>query len=131
MQIGLRLYDSSCRCQQTVGYIWLKRNMSPTREVSIGTMQSLVKLLQESYPQKSVTTDVGCSKSAVSKIWYKYLWLKKGKFNGGPGKTSKRQDRKLTEIGWEKLEIYPKTNERHIDRISSGKYKNNNKKKNR
>uniref|UniRef100_A0A3B4YMY3 Transposase Tc1-like domain-containing protein n=1 Tax=Seriola lalandi dorsalis TaxID=1841481 RepID=A0A3B4YMY3_SERLL len=46
-------------------------------------------------------TYVGCSQSAVSKIWTKYKQngkVVKGKHTGRPRKTSKRQDRKLKAI---------------------------------
>uniref|UniRef100_A0A3B4Y4D5 Transposase Tc1-like domain-containing protein n=1 Tax=Seriola lalandi dorsalis TaxID=1841481 RepID=A0A3B4Y4D5_SERLL len=50
---------------------------------------------------RNVTKDVGCSQSAVSKIWTKYRQngkVVKGKHTGRPRKTSKRQDRKLKAI---------------------------------
>uniref|UniRef100_A0A4W6E2X4 Transposase Tc1-like domain-containing protein n=1 Tax=Lates calcarifer TaxID=8187 RepID=A0A4W6E2X4_LATCA len=46
--------------------------------------ERIIKLLKEGKSSRSVAKDVGCSQSAVSKIWTK--------------KTSKRQDRKLKAI---------------------------------
>ena len=81
--------------------------MAPTREVSIGTMQSLVKLIQESYPQWKHGESC-CSQSAMSKILCKYkrLW-----------QASKCQDKKnqsnrkcigkqMKTNGWKQESIY-------------------------
>lgn len=74
-----------------------KGNMVPTKEVPIGTMQRIIKLIHEGNQQWSVTENVACSDSIVSKIWYKYKRngiVPKGKENGRPQKTSKCQNRK-------------------------------------
>uniref|UniRef100_A0A671WUZ7 Transposase Tc1-like domain-containing protein n=1 Tax=Sparus aurata TaxID=8175 RepID=A0A671WUZ7_SPAAU len=50
---------------------------------------------------RNAAKDVGCSQSAVSKIWTKYKQhgkVVKGKHTGRPRKTSKRQDRKLKAV---------------------------------
>uniref|UniRef100_A0A4W6BLW5 Transposase Tc1-like domain-containing protein n=1 Tax=Lates calcarifer TaxID=8187 RepID=A0A4W6BLW5_LATCA len=52
--------------------------------------ERIIKLLKEGKSSRSVAKDVGCSQSAVSKIWTKYK--QHGKV------TSKRQDRKLKAI---------------------------------
>ncbi len=75
--------------------------MAPTRELSVETMERIIKLLQEGNPSRSVAKEVGCSQSAVSKIWCKYKQngkVTKGKHTSRPRKTSKRQDRKLKAI---------------------------------
>uniref|UniRef100_A0A8C5DUY4 Transposase Tc1-like domain-containing protein n=1 Tax=Gouania willdenowi TaxID=441366 RepID=A0A8C5DUY4_GOUWI len=54
---------------------------------------------------RNVAKDVGCSQSAVSRIWTKYKQhgkVVKGKHTGRPWKTSKHQDRKLKAIRHEK-----------------------------
>lgn len=48
----------------------MKGKMTPIKELSIETM--IRKLIQEGNPQWSVTKDIGCSQSAVCKIWCKY-----------------------------------------------------------
>uniref|UniRef100_A0A673LMH6 Transposase Tc1-like domain-containing protein n=1 Tax=Sinocyclocheilus rhinocerous TaxID=307959 RepID=A0A673LMH6_9TELE len=63
--------------------------------------KQIIKLLQEENPSRSVAKEVGCSQSAISKIWCKYKQngkVTKGKHTGRPRKTSKRQDRKLKAI---------------------------------
>uniref|UniRef100_A0A4W6EZN1 Transposase Tc1-like domain-containing protein n=1 Tax=Lates calcarifer TaxID=8187 RepID=A0A4W6EZN1_LATCA len=69
--------------------------------MSIETKERIIKLLKEGKSSRSVAKDVGCSQSAVSKIWTKYKQhgkVVKGKHTGRPRKTSKRQDRKLKAI---------------------------------
>uniref|UniRef100_A0A3B1JB81 Transposase Tc1-like domain-containing protein n=1 Tax=Astyanax mexicanus TaxID=7994 RepID=A0A3B1JB81_ASTMX len=46
--------------------------MAPTREMSLETKERIVKLLEEGNSSRMVAKDVGCSQSAVSKIWTKY-----------------------------------------------------------
>uniref|UniRef100_A0A3B5BLK5 Transposase Tc1-like domain-containing protein n=1 Tax=Stegastes partitus TaxID=144197 RepID=A0A3B5BLK5_9TELE len=61
----------------------------------------IIKLLKEGKSSRIVAKDVGCSQSAVSKIWTKYKQhgkVVKGKHTGRPRKTSKHQDRKLKAI---------------------------------
>lgn len=75
--------------------------MAPTWELSIETMERIIKLLLEGNPAWSVVKDVGCSQSAVSKMLCKYKQNGKviiGKHMGRPRKTSMRQDRKLKAI---------------------------------
>uniref|UniRef100_A0A671NXU9 Uncharacterized protein n=1 Tax=Sinocyclocheilus anshuiensis TaxID=1608454 RepID=A0A671NXU9_9TELE len=63
--------------------------------------KQIIKLLQEKNPSRSVAKEVGCSQSAISKIWCKYKQngkVTKGKHTGRPRKTSKRKDRKLKAI---------------------------------
>uniref|UniRef100_A0A3B5QWB7 Tc1-like transposase DDE domain-containing protein n=1 Tax=Xiphophorus maculatus TaxID=8083 RepID=A0A3B5QWB7_XIPMA len=75
--------------------------MAPTREMSLET-ERIVKLLEEGNPSRMVAKDVGCSQSAVSKIWTKYKqhgMVVKAKRTGRPRKTSKRQDKQLKEVG--------------------------------
>uniref|UniRef100_A0A4W6E0U1 Transposase Tc1-like domain-containing protein n=1 Tax=Lates calcarifer TaxID=8187 RepID=A0A4W6E0U1_LATCA len=61
------------------------------------SLQRIIKLLKEGKSSRSVAKDVGCSQSAVPKIWTKYK--QHGKVvKGRPRKTSKRQDRKLKAI---------------------------------
>ena len=70
--------------------------MAPTRELSIETMERIIRLLRERNPTRSVPQYVGCSQSAVSKIWCKYK--QNGKRMGWPRNMSKRQDGKLKAI---------------------------------
>uniref|UniRef100_A0A3B5QLJ4 Transposase Tc1-like domain-containing protein n=1 Tax=Xiphophorus maculatus TaxID=8083 RepID=A0A3B5QLJ4_XIPMA len=75
--------------------------MAPTREMSLETKERIVKLLEEGNPSRMVAKDVGCSQSAVSKIWTKYKqhgMVVKAKRTGRPRKTSKRQDKQLKAI---------------------------------
>lgn len=75
--------------------------MAPTREMSVETKERIIKLLKEGKSSRNVAKNVGCSQSAVSKIWTKYKSngkVVKGKRTGRPRKTSKRQDRKLKAI---------------------------------
>ncbi|CAJ0940514.1 unnamed protein product [Ranitomeya imitator] len=75
--------------------------MAPTRETSIETKEKIIKLLKEGKSSRNVAKDVGCSQSAVPKIWAKYKQhgkFVKGKHTGRPRKTSKLQDRKLKAI---------------------------------
>uniref|UniRef100_A0A3B1K6C0 Tc1-like transposase DDE domain-containing protein n=1 Tax=Astyanax mexicanus TaxID=7994 RepID=A0A3B1K6C0_ASTMX len=72
--------------------------MAPTREMSLETKERIVKLLEEGNSSRMVAKDVGCSQSAVSKIWTKYKqhgMVVKAKRTGRPRKTSKRQDKQL------------------------------------
>ncbi|XP_069611187.1 gastrula zinc finger protein XlCGF53.1-like [Ranitomeya imitator] len=74
---------------------------APTREMSIETKERIIKLLKEGKSSRNVAKDVGCSQSAVSKIWAKYKQhgkVVKGKHTGRPRKTSKHQDQKLEAI---------------------------------
>uniref|UniRef100_A0A672G6V0 Transposase Tc1-like domain-containing protein n=1 Tax=Salarias fasciatus TaxID=181472 RepID=A0A672G6V0_SALFA len=60
-----------------------------------------IKLLEEVNSTRMVAKDVGCSQSAVSKIWTKYKQhgkVVKVKRTGRPRKTSKRQDKQLKAI---------------------------------
>ena len=59
IQISLQLKDSSWGSQQAVGNTWLKRNMTPTKELSIEAMESIVKLIQKGNTPFSVGKDVG------------------------------------------------------------------------
>uniref|UniRef100_A0A3Q2UHF8 Transposase Tc1-like domain-containing protein n=1 Tax=Fundulus heteroclitus TaxID=8078 RepID=A0A3Q2UHF8_FUNHE len=73
---------------------------SNTRDVN-ETKERIIKLLKDGKSSRNVAKDVGCSQSAVSKIWTKYKrhWkVVKGKHTGRPRKTSQRQDRKLKAI---------------------------------
>uniref|UniRef100_A0A3B5AUW2 Transposase Tc1-like domain-containing protein n=1 Tax=Stegastes partitus TaxID=144197 RepID=A0A3B5AUW2_9TELE len=75
--------------------------MAPTREMSVETKERIIKLLKVGKSSRIVAKDVGCSQSAVSKIWTKYKQhgkAVKGKHTGKPRKTSKCQDRKLQAI---------------------------------
>uniref|UniRef100_A0A3B3ULQ4 Transposase Tc1-like domain-containing protein n=1 Tax=Poecilia latipinna TaxID=48699 RepID=A0A3B3ULQ4_9TELE len=75
--------------------------MTPTREMSLETKERIVKLLEEGNPSHMVAKDVGCSQSAVSKIWTKYKqhgMVVNAKRTGRPRKTSKRQDKQLKVI---------------------------------
>ena len=84
-----------------LGKYKVKGNMAPTKEMSIETMERIIKLLREGNPTRIVAKDIGCSQSAVSKIWGKYKQngeVIKGKHTGRPRKTSKRQDKKLKAI---------------------------------
>uniref|UniRef100_A0A3B3YRI5 Transposase Tc1-like domain-containing protein n=1 Tax=Poecilia mexicana TaxID=48701 RepID=A0A3B3YRI5_9TELE len=75
--------------------------MTPTREMSLETKERIVKLLEEGNPSRMVAKDVGCSQSAVSKIWTKYKqhgMVVKAKCTGRPRKTLKRQDKQLKAI---------------------------------
>uniref|UniRef100_A0A3B5PUG8 Transposase Tc1-like domain-containing protein n=1 Tax=Xiphophorus maculatus TaxID=8083 RepID=A0A3B5PUG8_XIPMA len=75
--------------------------MAPTREMSLETKERIVKLLEEGNPSRMVAKDVGCSQSAVSKIWTKYKqhgMVVKAKRTGRPRKTSKHQDKQLKAI---------------------------------
>uniref|UniRef100_A0A8B9LAI1 Transposase Tc1-like domain-containing protein n=1 Tax=Astyanax mexicanus TaxID=7994 RepID=A0A8B9LAI1_ASTMX len=75
--------------------------MAPTREMSLETKERIVKLLEEGNSSRMVAKDVGCSQSAVSKIWTKYKqhgMVVKAKRTGRPRKTSKRQDKQLKAI---------------------------------
>ena len=73
----------------------MKRNMEPTKELLIETMEKIVKFIQVSNPQLSVVKDVGCSLSTMSKIW---CLVKKRKHTSKLRNTSTRQDRKLKAI---------------------------------
>lgn len=76
----------------------MARIMAPTKEMSLETKERIVKLLEEGVSSRMVAKDVGCSQSAVSKIWTKYKQhgkVLKGKRSGRPRKTSKRQDKNL------------------------------------
>ena len=64
MWIGLQLKDSSWRPQQIAGNAYLKGNMVLTKELSIETMEGIIKFIQEGNPQWSVIKD-GCSQSDV------------------------------------------------------------------
>uniref|UniRef100_A0A3Q3AMG8 Tc1-like transposase DDE domain-containing protein n=1 Tax=Kryptolebias marmoratus TaxID=37003 RepID=A0A3Q3AMG8_KRYMA len=69
--------------------------------MSIEKKERIIKLLKEGKSSHSVAQDVGCSQSAVSKIWTKYKQhgkVGKGKHTVRPRKTSKRLDRKLKAI---------------------------------
>jgi transposase len=71
---------------------------SKTRDVNRNKGEN-IKLFKEGKSSRNVAKDVGCSQSAVSKIWYKqHGKVVKGKHTGRPRKTSKRQDRKLRAI---------------------------------
>uniref|UniRef100_A0A3B5PUV6 Transposase Tc1-like domain-containing protein n=1 Tax=Xiphophorus maculatus TaxID=8083 RepID=A0A3B5PUV6_XIPMA len=75
--------------------------MAPTREMSLETKERIVKRLEEGNPSRMVAKDVGCSQSAVSKIWTKYKqhgMVVKAKRTGRPRQTSKRQDKQLKAI---------------------------------
>ncbi|CAJ0929362.1 unnamed protein product [Ranitomeya imitator] len=75
--------------------------MAPTRDMSIETKERIIILLKEGKSSRNVAKDVGCSQSAVSKIWTKYKQhgkVVKGKHTGRSRKASKRQDRKLKAI---------------------------------
>ena len=75
--------------------------MSLRKELSIETMEKIVKLIQEGNLQWSVVEVFSFSQSAGSKIWWKYKRnkvVKKGKYTGRLWKTSECQDRKLKEI---------------------------------
>uniref|UniRef100_A0A3B1JWP7 Transposase Tc1-like domain-containing protein n=1 Tax=Astyanax mexicanus TaxID=7994 RepID=A0A3B1JWP7_ASTMX len=66
--------------------------------MSLETKERIVKLLEEGNSSRMVAKDVGCSQSAVSKIWTKYKqhgMVVKAKRTGRPRKTSKRQDKQL------------------------------------
>uniref|UniRef100_A0A3B4ZVY6 Transposase Tc1-like domain-containing protein n=1 Tax=Stegastes partitus TaxID=144197 RepID=A0A3B4ZVY6_9TELE len=66
--------------------------------MSVETKERTIRLLKEGKSSRIVAEDVGCSQSAVSKIWTKHKQhgkVVKGKHTGRPRKTSKRQDRKL------------------------------------
>ena len=94
VQISLQLKETACRPEWAVAPGWLTENMAPTRELSVETMERIIKLLKEGNSTRSVVKDVGCFQSAVSKIWSKYTQngkVVKGKHTG----RSKRQDRKL------------------------------------
>uniref|UniRef100_A0A3B3QDG3 Transposase Tc1-like domain-containing protein n=1 Tax=Paramormyrops kingsleyae TaxID=1676925 RepID=A0A3B3QDG3_9TELE len=70
-------------------------------ELSVETIERIIKLLQGGKSTRSVAKDVGRSQSAVSKIWSRYKQngkVVKGKHTGRRRKTSKRQDRKLKAI---------------------------------
>uniref|UniRef100_A0A3Q3AY27 Tc1-like transposase DDE domain-containing protein n=1 Tax=Kryptolebias marmoratus TaxID=37003 RepID=A0A3Q3AY27_KRYMA len=85
--------------------------MAPTREMSLETKERIVKLLEEGNSSRMVAKDVGCSQSAVSKIWTKYKqhgMVVKAKRNGRPRKTSKRQDKQLKAISKRKPALTPK-----------------------
>lgn len=72
--------------------------MAPRPELSIETKERIIQLLEEGKSSRNVAKDVGCSQSAVSKIWTKYQQhgkIVKGKRSGRPRKTSMRQDQKL------------------------------------
>uniref|UniRef100_A0A3B1JFU1 Transposase Tc1-like domain-containing protein n=1 Tax=Astyanax mexicanus TaxID=7994 RepID=A0A3B1JFU1_ASTMX len=69
--------------------------------MSLETKERIVKLLEEGNSSRMVAKDVGCSQSAVSKIWTKYKqhgMVVKAKRTGRPRKTSKRQDKQLKAI---------------------------------
>uniref|UniRef100_A0A3B1IG59 Transposase Tc1-like domain-containing protein n=1 Tax=Astyanax mexicanus TaxID=7994 RepID=A0A3B1IG59_ASTMX len=51
--------------------------MAPTREMSLETKERIVKLLEEGNSSRMIAKDVGCSQSAVSKIWTKYKYTTK------------------------------------------------------
>ena len=57
---------------------WKEGGMAPTRELSIKTMERIIKLLWEENPTWYVAKSVGCSQSAVSKNLVQYkierLW---------------------------------------------------------
>lgn len=75
--------------------------MAPTREMSLETKERIIKLLEEGNATRMVAKDVGCSQSAVSKIWTKYKQhgkVVKVKRTGRPRKTSKRHDKQLKAI---------------------------------
>ena len=63
---GLQLKDSSCKPQQAVRYTQLEANMVPTNELSIETMERIVKLIQE-----SKTKAISSSQPAVTKHYCK------------------------------------------------------------
>lgn len=84
------------------------RTMAPTREISLETKERIVKLLEEGNSSRMVAKDVGCSQSALSKIWtkYKHGMVVKAKHTGRPRKTSKRQDKQLKAICLENPKKY-------------------------
>ena len=61
MQIVPKLKRNSCSSQQVVDHIWLKDNITSTNEMSIESMEIIVKHIQESNPHCSVTIDAGSS----------------------------------------------------------------------
>uniref|UniRef100_A0A8B9GVX2 Transposase Tc1-like domain-containing protein n=1 Tax=Astyanax mexicanus TaxID=7994 RepID=A0A8B9GVX2_ASTMX len=86
---------------RAAGRIRVARTMAPTREMSLETKERIVKLLEEGNSSRMVAKDVGCSQSAVSKIWTKYKqhgMVVKAKRTGRPRKTSKRQDKQFKAI---------------------------------
>uniref|UniRef100_A0AAR2K6C9 Transposase Tc1-like domain-containing protein n=1 Tax=Pygocentrus nattereri TaxID=42514 RepID=A0AAR2K6C9_PYGNA len=86
---------------RAAGRSGVARTMAPTREMSLETKERIVKLLEEGNSSRMVAKDVGCSQSAVSKIWTKYKqhgMVVKAKRTGRPRKTSKRQDKELKAI---------------------------------
>ncbi|CAI9591777.1 unnamed protein product [Staurois parvus] len=67
----------------------------------VETKERIIKRLQEGKSSRNVAKDVGCSQSAVSKIWSKYKSygkVVKVKRTGRPRKASKWQDRELKAI---------------------------------
>lgn len=75
--------------------------MAPTKEMSIETRERIIKFLEEGNSTRRVASHIGCSQSAVSKIWRKYKRdgdVRKGKHSGRTRKTSQRQDRTLRRI---------------------------------
>ena len=67
--------------------------MAATRELSMETIERIIKLLQEGRSTQTVAGDVGCSQSAVSEIWTK------NKENGKvvKGKTCRSTDEDVQE----------------------------------
>uniref|UniRef100_A0A672SN36 Transposase Tc1-like domain-containing protein n=1 Tax=Sinocyclocheilus grahami TaxID=75366 RepID=A0A672SN36_SINGR len=66
-------------------------------------MERIIKLLQEENPSRRVAKEVGCSQSAISKIWCKYKQngkVTKGKHTGRPRKTSKKCTTKQMKHKW-------------------------------
>ena len=80
--------------------MWLTWVITTTQAMSVETKGEDYKT-QESKSSQNIARDVGCSQSAVSKIWTKNKQngkVVKGKHTGRPEKTSTCQDRKLKTI---------------------------------
>jgi len=72
--------------------------MDSTGKLSVETMERIIKLLKEGNSTQSLAKHVGCSQSAVSKIWSEYKQngkIVKGKHAGQTRKMLKCQERKL------------------------------------
>lgn len=72
--------------------------------MSFEAMEMILRLLQEGNPTRRVVKDVGCSQSALSKIWCEgkqNKTYKRKTYTARPRKTVRRRDGKLEAIGIE------------------------------
>ena len=73
IQISLQLKYSFNKPQRGVWHPQLKGNIATTEELELETKKrNIVRLVPGRNLDSSVANDVGCSQSAVSKIWCKY-----------------------------------------------------------